>query len=535
MLYIQSFRNYEEFKELFGIREFEGNKSRKNKILLSLLKDKEIHQRAARTGDLALLSIRSMAELKSAVMEKIRLSGARNRTLQHKVTLLGHSHYSGKYSLDGMQGICEDGTPNAIRYINMENGRVFKMKAGKFMKHLIESTKFGKMLPESVINWLCEEFAREWSAHSLGKMPKNRLHVDDSFEDIYDSYCLKGHDSDSDSFDSCMVDRGLHDFYRNSVKTKAAYMTDGDGMIIARCIIFTEVFDEEGKVWRYAERQYAHRSNDIYKQALINALIEAGEIDCYKKVGAECAASRAILDTRGNSLSHKRFRISCKLGWTDELSYQDTFKWYDMGRQEADNHGYGCYRLDLTDGSLAEHYGNEDDEEAYDSYHDRAAQDVCACYYHGGEETVSIYDRDDFIFHHGSWHHVDDILECPSCGSRMLNPEYYEEVSEPCYGDLTREFYCCEECRDRAELEYKQENWLYSDYDDEWYPCASDISAFMSYSILSLEYEEKTIAAETLHRLLEEGRLHEHEGEYYDRIDEETGQPYGYAKKLEHA
>lgn len=43
MIYIKSFKNYEEFKELFGITEHgNGVKSRKNKILLACLKDRNL-------------------------------------------------------------------------------------------------------------------------------------------------------------------------------------------------------------------------------------------------------------------------------------------------------------------------------------------------------------------------------------------------------------------------------------------------------------------------------------------------------------
>ena len=46
-----------------------------------------------------------------------------------------------------------------------------------------------------------------------------------------------------------MVDKGFHYFYKDAVKAKAAYLEDENGKIIARCIIFTEVYDEDGKVW----------------------------------------------------------------------------------------------------------------------------------------------------------------------------------------------------------------------------------------------------------------------------------------------
>lgn len=51
MLYIKSFSNYEEFSQLFGVREFNGCKSRNNKILLALLKDKELLHEAVKNGD----------------------------------------------------------------------------------------------------------------------------------------------------------------------------------------------------------------------------------------------------------------------------------------------------------------------------------------------------------------------------------------------------------------------------------------------------------------------------------------------------
>ena len=79
------------------------------------------------------------------------------------------------------------------------------------------------------------------------------------------------------------------------------------GKIIARCVIFTEVYDADGEVWRYAERQYSVGCNDVYKQALVDALIQAGEIDCFKKVGASCHDCHAIVDVHGNSLADKKF------------------------------------------------------------------------------------------------------------------------------------------------------------------------------------------------------------------------------------
>ena len=433
-----------------------------------------------------------------------------------------------------MLGLCEDGTPNACRYINMESGRVFKMKAGKFFKHLIESTKFGKTLNETIVIWLCEEFNRDWQAHVIGKLPKNKLYINENFADIYDSKRLKGYDTNSDAFISCMVDKGLHNFYRNSVNAKAAYLEDENGMIIARCVIFTEVYDEDDKVWRYAERQYSVGCNDVYKQALVDALIQAGEIDCFKKVGASCHDSSAIVDIHGNSLSDKKFHIDCDLDWDDTLSYQDTFKWYSMYNHRAYNYEAGDYMLDVTEGSLdASENGDNDEPQEYDSYHERDAWEVCTCYYHGNEETVDVECREDFINFKGTWYHEDDIVTCPKCGERMLNPEYYGEEDGVFYSEITGRSYCSDDCREEAEEEYKREHWHFSDYDDDWYADKNDLCTYQKYNCITEEYMEKTISKDSFFELLERGELYEWGGIYFDVINEEAGKPYGYETLLE--
>lgn len=536
MLFIKSFSNYAEFQEIFGVRVFGEEKARKNKILLSLLKDKTVHKRCIETGDYTLLSIKNMVDLKNIITKKIYESGAKSKKLKYKIELLGQTYFSDIYSLDSMNGICEDGTPNAVRYFNHENERVWKMKCGKFMKNLIQSTKFGKTLPDSILIWLCEEFSRDWQSHVIGKLPKNKLYINDNFADIYDSDRLKGYDEKSDCFVSCMVNRGLHGFYKNSVNAKAAYLEDENGMIIARCILWPEVEDEDGKIWRYAERQYSYMCNDVYKQALVDALIQAGEIDCYKKIGAACSDETAIVDIKGNSLADKRFKIDCELGWDDDLSYQDTFKSYSMYYHKAYNYDAGDYSLDVTEGSLDASENNDDDDpHEYDSYHDCDAYEVCTCYYHGDEETVDVEDRDDFVRFNEKWYHQDDIVTCPECGAKMLNPEYYDEDDDVYNSEMTGKAYCCLDCREKAEDKYMKENWYYSDYDDEYYEDGKDVTTYRRYNCITCEYEDKTISKETLYELLERGDFHEWGQQYFDVINEEVGKPIGYETLLEFA
>ena len=105
--------------------------------------------------------------------------------------------------------------------------------------------------------------------------------------------------------------------------------------IIARCIIFNEVKDQDGKIWRLAERQYSSEGNEILKRALIDTLIKGKYIDGYKRIGASCNEPNAFVNVDGNSLSGKRFTIDCDLGWDETLSYQDSFKWYNMGKKNC--------------------------------------------------------------------------------------------------------------------------------------------------------------------------------------------------------
>ena len=300
---IQSFKNAQEFQELFGIQEHgNGVKSRRNKILLALLKSKTVWDYCREHEDWTLLAIKSMAELKTKLTKMISDAGV-HQGLDYTVVLNGTTFHSDTYETDAYNGVPEDGSIGFIRYINHSNNSgVFKMRAGRFYSKLIDETNIGQALPQQVKTWLCEEFSQDWQVYIAGTLPNYTLIVDHDFAEIYSGEAC------SAGMNSCMIDRGFHNFYRDSVKAKAARLVGDDGIILARCIIFTEVFDEEDKVWRLAERQYAKDQSDILKRALVDALIKAGEIDGFKQVGADCGSSRAFVDIEGNSLSHKKFR-----------------------------------------------------------------------------------------------------------------------------------------------------------------------------------------------------------------------------------
>ena len=511
MLYYK-FKNYEEFKDMFGIvKHGNGVCSRKNRILLAYIRNRRLLHEAIETNNYTLLHISSMAELKKTITRAIIISGHSDMSLRYVLELDGEFFYSRNFETDDMKGLCKDGDTRSIRYINHENGgKTFKMKAGKLYRSLILETVFGKTLPEQVVTYLCEEFSADWQTYTTGRLPKNRLCVDKNFEKIYSSSSCVG------DFYSCMVDRKLHYFYTESVDASAAYLTNEKGKVTARCVIYNRVTDQDGKIWRLAERQYASNENDILKRALIDALIKGGYIDGYKKVGAGAGDTRAFVDLEENSLSDRKFRIECDLDWNDTLSYQDSFKWYNQSEGTADNYGSGDIALDITDGSL-------NGEEEYDDFHGYHCYETRPVYCHGCEYYCDVENLDEFIWIEklGEYHHESDVIECLECSGYFLEEDNL-------YSDITKEYYCCEECRKKAEQAYKQENWHYSDYDEEYYEHTESITIYQVWNNILCEYERKTISVESAQRLLETGELHKLNDMLYDEIDEETGLPYTY-------
>jgi hypothetical protein len=97
-----------------------------------------------------------MADLKKQVLKAIQQSGQDDNSLQNKVELIGKTYWSALYRTDECNGLCEDFDKKSVRYINVERGRAFKMKAGKFFSSIINETEIGKILSPSVTNWLSE-------------------------------------------------------------------------------------------------------------------------------------------------------------------------------------------------------------------------------------------------------------------------------------------------------------------------------------------------------------------------------------------
>lgn len=494
-----AFNSVEEFNAIFGFREVNGEKVRKNKIVLGFLRDYNVHKYLRDRWPSEARRLFRVCNVDD-LYNRLTLDIANTTPGSSSFALLDRWYRSSAYALDEYLGICEDGDYRAIRYVNTSNGRIFKMKAGRFFKQIILSTELGKMLPESTILYLCEEFSRRWETYSMDKVSSRTLVVDDNFASIYDSRKCAG------AFGSCMMDDDLYPFYNNAVKAKAASLRDENGTIVARCVIFTEVHEDgTDKIWRLGERQYA--CNELDKRLLVNALIRGGYIDGYKTVGASCHEGRNFVDNEGHSLSDKHFYIDCHLDCDDELSYQDSFKYYDMDSGIAWNNSDHHYTdtLDTTEGRLAG--GN------YDDYHNcYTRNDTVEVHYNGSWIRCDEERLDDFIYIDGEYYHEDEVSRCPYCD------EYYV-TENGCYSELTGDDYCCDHCRIEAELQYKAENWTYAEIDDEYFEDEDDVTTVFIWSSWRNTYLERSISVELLEERVNDGDFFEHEGEFYNTLE----------------
>lgn len=487
-------RDYEDFKFLFGL-ELHGNgvKSRKNKILLQHLKNPALIRWCREHNDWSLLHIRSMAELKHLVLSYIRETGKANINLPNKVRLIGNTYWSGQYRTDHMEGLCEDYDKKSVRYVNTKTERVYKMKAGKFFTAIIKETELGQILSEQVVNWLSEEFTQDWQTYTYGKTPEVELHVDDNFEIIYDETACKDFNGCS-----CMVGRDRHSFYENSVEAKAAYLLDIDGYVLARAIIFTNVIDQNGKKWRLLERQYSKESNEVLKRLLVDLCIKEGHVDGYKQIGAGCSESRAFVANDGSSLADMKFSIHCELEMYDTLSYQDSFKFYDYNSNTAYNYADSPYDycLDTTDVNLD---GDEDDDEdqAYDEYHDYDCAETRICYYHGQGISVDVDNLDDFIWieRENEYHHKEDVTQCLGCGEWIVK-------EQATHNSEVEDYFCNGEC----EAEYIKTHYHYSEYDDEYFQDKEDITTIQTWDEETQTYKQISISCLSKEHLIKEGK-----------------------------
>lgn len=260
-------------------------------------------------------------------------------------------------------GVCLDGDVSCVRYVK-EDGRVYKIKAGKFLRRCVEENKVTAIGPKA-LNQHCEDFAREWSAFAstkVGEYAGVALKYDQDFAFIY---C--GGNYAGDGFGSCMTNEGYESFYDEVDGARAASLVNPDGLILARCIVFERCISlTDGRTYRVAERQYSKSGIDSLKQMLIDALIKADKIDSYKRIGADCRSPKAFVTVDGESFGHTMYvQTYITQGNLDAtISYQDSFKYLDVtdGRAYNDDWTGGLVSLEITGGALDLNYDDYNDE-----------------------------------------------------------------------------------------------------------------------------------------------------------------------------
>ena len=431
MIYFKSFKNYDDFKEVFGLRECgNGNMSRKNKILLGCLKDKNFFKFCLSHSEYErYLSVNNMADFKRELFSDVEGSSYSERLAAggyHKwhftIDGIEFTYYVKNMVMDSNGGICDDGDTGAIRYYNVEADRIYKMKAGKFFNKILDGCEFGRVLPQQAKCWLGEEFSTAWRSFAESRISNDyEFHYEDDYDDFSEIYSSDNRRGD---FHSCMTDKDNSSMYKDAVRAHAAWLTDSEGLMFARCIVWDEVHDETtGETLRLAERQYSDGVNDVYKKMLANELIKRGLIDGFKQIGASCHDNRAYVLNDGTSISDHKLWIDCNLEDGDKVSYMDSFIFYDENNHRAYNyHASGSEEcLNTTDGVYNGHDGK-----VYSEYYDEWLDEDDAYY---------VESKDDY-------YRGRDVVYCEECGEYALR-------EDAIYNDDVDRWFCDEECEHR--------------------------------------------------------------------------------------
>lgn len=496
------FKDFEEFKELFGVRFFESEdgaqrSARKNKIFLdaykTALKNKRSEDFKKIFNETCTGENHVLYEKVGRIIAYLYLKNGRTPEL-FDIDGVKPKIYSDKYRSDFMRGLCEDGDVQSIRYIKKEDDRVYKMKAGKFIRSILMDAGAQEIIGDSAINYICELFTQEWKAYTVEKVGNVRLNIDKDFWFIYnsDNY-LPGA-----SFGSCMSDKDNYRFYESAVDASAASILNEEGHILARCVIFNDVKDEDGKNLRVAERQYG--VNDMYKQLLVEKLIKEGRIDAYKRVGASCHDANDFVRIDGGE--SVRFSIKCYLENGDYISYQDSFKYFYKDLEEAFN--YICddeyFDLATTDGEYEE-YRNYDEVE--DEYTNEPLVEV------------HIWNGCDYDTLMTAEHRLDNYYYSE------YTDEYYDNAV---YSDILSDYLPLDRADD-IEDEWKEEHWEYDSINEEYVPSVICVNIWNS---MSGEYVEETDNEDNA------SEYYEYDGEYYDEVNQD-GIPFDKVEEYENA
>lgn len=514
MILFKSFSNAQEFQQIFGLRECgNGNKSRMNKILLGCLKDKQFVRYCAHNGDKSLRKLfllDNMADFKIWLLQHLSKSSCEMQGYYCEFPVSGSNwqFYVPDLEVDN-GGVCMDGDYRAVRYINhANNDRVFKMKAGKFFTKIMDACEFGQHLPQQAKSWLGEEFLTSWQSYAMRHAPAKTYEFhygneEEDFETIYSSDNRRG------DFHSCMTDEDYYSMYKYSVKAHAAWLTDENGEMYARCIVWDDVLDETtGKHLRLAERQYSDGVQDCLKKQLVDELISRNLIDGYKQIGASCHDNRAYVLNDGTSISNHRLSIDCWLEENDNVSYMDSFVNYDIRYSRAYNYdrGYPCADLATTNGYLSEEGLHPDSH--WSEYNDEWIPDDDARYDNSREDWF--WESQCVECSNGDYHFKEGCICCDECGEYVLKNDSYRS-------DITECDYCSESCKEEAEERWYENNgYVKCDEDDCWYEESEVVTVKqLQHYYYGNHWADYTVTKEYFDSEREDGCMCELEGLWY--------------------
>lgn len=368
-----------------------------------------------------------------------------------------------------------------------EGHRECRKSASKlFIEAYKEQTQhIGISIPDKVLNRCAELFAIQWEAYA--KSASYELHIDTNFEGIYEA----------EGFGSCMTGKGLWCMYRDYTKgeCRAAYLTNIDGDIVARAILWTNAKDDNGNTYRLLDRCYSIDGDVSLQQVLIDACIAEGQIDLYKPAGCSCHDQSNIKTLDGGSFKNT-LRVALTVESGDPVSYMDTFKWYDLDGYIAYNEETDSFthKLDITDGEL------QPDGIWSDYYQEYIEEDV-AIWSDDVESYIDCNDRDffcedgEYYMKEGAictadtgnyFHSTEDLYYCDSedawyeYDNNLVWLEYREEVwrTDKCQYSYIRDCYIAEE--DAIYVD-NLNDWDFLENADE-YKCTTDANGCYIYN-----------------------------------------------------
>lgn len=362
MLLINSLiRDYSDFQYLFTTIAANGQRVRKNKVLLATYKH---YMRNGRVGALIRSkddTIRGLSELVSFARWELR---ALSFSCKFSINLDGYRWGSNSYYLDENDGATfNDDTGRMVSVIDDKTGKKVVLNIGRLLRMCAIDMMAADTLGESLTNYVIEEQTKKYISERAAS--EYDLKLDDDFEYIYNSY----NHINGAGFGSCMVNDGYHTFYSNCCDAQAAALIHRPtGKMAARCIVWSSAKSEEtGKVYRLAERQYSAESSVVLMQMLVSKLYAAQKIDGHRPA----SGGRTFVDVDGKVIGGI-LSVPCNIDYDEYVSYQDSFYLYDYQAKRAYNGrlngSQNFLELDTTGGRLEGlNYDEYNDEYTTDS------------------------------------------------------------------------------------------------------------------------------------------------------------------------